>query len=282
MVNLTKQYKFCAAHRYWNEDWTEEKNLEIFGDDVRIHGHNYILSITLKGHINEESGFIIDLQKLNDIVNELSNNQPIQYILSEVEFYGIKLKVNKNVLIPRPETEELVDWLLKDDFQSVLDIGTGSGCIAIALALNSNAIINAIDISKHALMVAQKNSINNRVKINFQNQDILKLNKLPKYDIIVSNPPYVLESYKSKISKKILDFEPHNALFVSDNNPLLFYTKIAKLAIKSLNNNGKLYFEINQLFAAEIFDFMHELGFVDIELKKDINGKKRMIRGTKN
>tara|TARA_Y100000589_G_scaffold75838_2_gene69613 strand:- start:1144 stop:1977 length:834 start_codon:yes stop_codon:yes gene_type:complete len=220
--------------------------------------------------------------KLNDIVNELSNNQPIQYILSEVEFYGIKLKVNKNVLIPRPETEELVDWLLKDDFQSVLDIGTGSGCIAIALALNSNAIINAMDISKHALMVAQKNSINNRVKINFQNQDILKLNKLPKYDIIVSNPPYVLESYKSKISKKILDFEPHNALFVSDNNPLLFYTKIAKLAIKSLNNNGKLYFEINQLFAAEIFDFMHELGFVDIELKKDINGKKRMIRGTKN
>ncbi len=220
--------------------------------------------------------------KLNDIVNELSNNQPIQYILSEVEFYGIKLKVNKNVLIPRPETEELVDWLLKDDFQSVLDIGTGSGCIAIALALNSNAIINAIDISKHALMIAQKNSVNNRVKINFQNQDILKLNKLPQYDIIVSNPPYVLESYKSKISKKILDFEPHNALFVSDNNPLLFYTKIAKLAIKSLNHNGKLYFEINQLFAAEIFDLMHELGFVDIELKKDINGKKRMIRGTKN
>ena len=220
--------------------------------------------------------------KLNDIVNELSNNQPIQYILSEVEFYGIKLKVNKNVLIPRPETEELVDWLLKDDFQSVLDIGTGSGCIAIALALNSNAIINAIDISKHALMVAQKNSIKNRVKINFQNKNILKLNKLPKYDIIVSNPPYVLESYKSKISKKILDFEPHNALFVSDNNPLLYYTKIAKLAIKSLNHNGKLYFEINQLFAAEIFDLMHELGFVDIELKKDINGKKRMIRGTKN
>ncbi len=220
--------------------------------------------------------------KLINIVDELASNKPIQYVLGEANFYGYRFKVNSHVLIPRSETEELVDWVLKNKFNSVLDIGTGSGCIAIALALNSNAHINAIDLCDNALSLARLNAKQNNVDIKFFKQDILKCSKLPLYDVIVSNPPYVLNSEKKYIFKNVLDFEPHTALFVDDNNPLIFYRKIAQLAFISLNNNGSLYFEINEKFGLQISELLSKIGFVDIQLKKDINDKDRMIKAIKN
>ena len=157
------------------------------------------------------------------IINELKENKPIQYILGEAEFYGLKFKVNKHTLIPRPETEELVEWILKEEFSSALDIGTGSGCIAITLAKNTNAKITAIDVSEDALQVAKENARINEVEINFLQQDILQTTSLPKVDVIVSNPPYVLESEKENMQANVLKYEPNLALFVEDNNPLIFY-----------------------------------------------------------
>ena len=211
------------------------------------------------------------------IINELKENKPIQYILGEAEFYGLKFKVNKHTLIPRPETEELVDWILKEEFSSALDIGTGSGCIAITLAKNTNAKITAIDVSEYALQVAKENARINEVEINFLQQDILQTTSLPKVDVIVSNPPYVLESEKEKMQANVLEYEPNLSLFVADNDPLIFYKKIGALAEKSLNCGGKLYFEINDQYGAEITNMLSDIGFVDIASKKDINDKDRMV-----
>ena len=212
------------------------------------------------------------------IIKELKENKPIQYILGEAEFYGLKFKVNKHTLIPRQETEELVEWILKEEFSSALDIGTGSGCIAITLAKNTNAKITAIDVSEDALQVAKENARINEVEINFLQQDILQTTSLPKTDVIVSNPPYVLKSEKEKMQQNILQYEPHLALFPPDKEPLLFYRKIGNLAVKSLNCGGKLYFEINEQYGIEILEMLSKIGFVDIALKKDINDKDRMIK----
>lgn len=220
-------------------------------------------------------------KKIDDIITELKNHKPIQYILKETEFYGLKFIVNNHTLIPRIETEELVDWVLKDNFSSVLDIGTGSGCISIALAKNTNAQITAIDISEEALKLAKKNAEINKVEINFFSLDILNAKVLPKVDLIVSNPPYVLNSEKVKMTCNILDFEPSLALFVKDEDPIIFYKKIADLAFNNLNTNGKLFFEINERFGSEIILMLSQIGFVDIELKKDLNDKDRMIKAVK-
>jgi len=222
-----------------------------------------------------------DFNLIRQMVHELKQNRPIQYILQETEFLGRKFKVNKHTLIPRPETEELVEWILKEDFSSALDVGTGSGCIAVSLAVNTNALITAIDVSDSTLDVAKKNAILNKVKINFLKQDIFKDYVLPKVDIIVSNPPYVLESEKKIMSNNILNYEPDIALFVSDNNPLIFYERIGFLALKFLNSGGKLFFEINERFSNDIIEVLTLFGFVDIELKKDINDKDRMIKAIK-
>ncbi|MDP7430432.1 MAG: peptide chain release factor N(5)-glutamine methyltransferase [Flavobacteriales bacterium] len=219
--------------------------------------------------------------ELHKIIKDLKINKPLQYILGETEFYGLEFKVNKHTLIPRPETEELVDWILQEDFESALDIGTGSGCISISLAKNSNAKISAMDVSVEALIIAKENAKRNQVKIDFIQEDILKLDILPKVDLIVSNPPYVLNSEKVKMKDNILEFEPILALFVEDENPLVFYKKIAELAFKSLNVNGKLFFEINEQFGNEIMSILSQTGFVHIELKKDVNDKERMIRAVK-
>ena len=219
--------------------------------------------------------------RLKQITTDLKTNKPIQYILGETEFYGLKLKVNEHTLIPRPETEELVDWVLKQEFSSALDIGTGSGCIPIALAKHTNASIMAIDVSENALEVAKENAILNTVKVKFILQDILHSESLPKVDLIVSNPPYVLDNEKVKMQKNVLDFEPDLALFVANNNPLIFYKKIAQLAFESLNENGKLFFEINEQFGADTIAMLTEIGFVNIALKKDINDKDRMVKATK-
>ena len=227
----------------------------------------------------ELSGEIV--AELNQIIADLKTNKPLQYILGKTEFYGLEFKVNKYTLIPRSETEELVNWILQEDFESALDIGTGSGCISISLAKNSDAKILAMDVSVEALKIAKENSGNNQVIIDFIQEDILKLNTLPKVDLIVSNPPYVLDSEKEKMKDNVLEFEPSLALFVEDDNPLVFYKKIAELAFKSINVNGKLFFEINEQFGNEIISILSQIGFVDIELKKDANDKERMIKAVK-
>jgi release factor glutamine methyltransferase len=220
--------------------------------------------------------------RIKQIIADLKTNKPIQHIIGETEFYELKFKVNEHTLIPRPETEELVKWILQHEFTSALDIGTGSGCIAIALRKNKSAEISAIDVSESALLVAKENAKINGVEINFLLQDILKTTALPKVDVIVSNPPYVLDMEKEIMQDNVLNNEPHLALFVPDNNPLLFYKKIAELAFTSLSKNGLLFFEINERFGKETVVMLNAIGFVDIELKKDINDKDRMIKAKKN
>ncbi len=222
-------------------------------------------------------------------LSELKKNIPIQYIIGGTEFYGLPFKVNSNVLIPRPETEELIRWIiqnLKTDSKkltaSILDIGTGSGCIAISLAKElTYAKVSAIDISSEAIKTAQQNAQLNQVMVEFLKTDILTITELPKkYDIIVSNPPYVRELEKIQMQKNVLEHEPHLALFVKDNNPLLFYDKIADLAKNNLTENGNLYFEINQYLGEETVELLASKGFKNIELKKDLFGEDRMIKAS--
>lgn len=241
-----------------------------------------------------------EIQIWNAILKQLQLEIPIQYILGSTNFYGLKFEVNENVLIPRPETEELVDWIINSNLKierfnnlKILDIGTGSGCIAISLAKKfPNAEVYAIDISENALATAEINVKNNNVSIHFVKTDILKitdLEQLPtsnfqlptKYDIIVSNPPYVRNLEKVEIKKNVLDNEPHLALFVDDDDALVFYRKIAQLAQKNLSEKGQLYFEINQYLGKETLELLENLGFQNIELRKDIYGNDRMIRSEK-
>lgn len=215
---------------------------------------------------------------VKNVVERLKTKEPIQYIFGETSFYGMTFKVDKNCLIPRPETEELVNWILEDPKNKVLDIGTGSGCIAISIAKKSNANVLGLDISKDALNLAKTNAKINDVSVEFFQANILELNKVEKVDVIVSNPPYVLESDKQTMDSNVLDFEPHNALFVEDENPLIFYNKIIKIAKKSLNKNGFIFFEIHELKANDIIDLLTDNNFSNIELKKDLQNKDRMIK----
>ena len=228
-----------------------------------------------------------ELETWNLILEQLKKEIPIQYLLGSTHFYGLELEVNPNVLIPRPETEELVDWIIQSSkfkVQSskfkILDIGTGSGCIAISLAKNlPNAEVFALDVSDKALATAQKNAELNQVTIQFIHQSILETEDLgQQFDLIVSNPPYVRHLEKQEIKKNVLDNEPHLALFVEDNDALIFYQKIAELAMKNLNPQGQLYFEINQYLGQETLDLLQEMGFKDITLRKDIYGNDRMIQ----
>ncbi len=225
----------------------------------------------------------------NTILKELLDEVPIQYLLGTTSFYGLDFEVNANVLIPRPETEELVEWIVSDckkepwQHRKILDIGTGSGCIAIALAKNiSQTEIAAIDVSGEALELARVNAISNGVDVTFLCQNILEKEDLQgQFDVIVSNPPYVRILEKAEIKKNVLEHEPHLALFVEDHDALLFYRKIAALAQKNLKENGKLYFEINQYLGLEMIDLLTSMGFIDVELRKDIYGNDRMICATK-
>jgi len=219
-------------------------------------------------------------KKIKRIVSQLKKNKPIQYILEECVFFDLKFKVNSSVLIPRPETEELVKWILKDEFKSMIDIGTGSGCIAISIAKNKNVNVNAIDISNTSIKLAKKNAEFHGVSINFLNIDILTENISNKVDIVVSNPPYVLKKEKKHMNKNVIDYEPEIAIFVDDNNPFIFYKIIAKKAKKILNRNGKIYFEINENYSEEVMKILKDYGYVNIKLKKDINDRDRMIKAT--
>tara|TARA_B110001454_G_C12707166_1_gene429102 strand:- start:126 stop:1046 length:921 start_codon:yes stop_codon:yes gene_type:complete len=244
-----------------------------------------------------------NLSELKIILKRLQKEEPIQYILGNTEFYGLPFKVNKNTLIPRPETEELVEWVIKEVTElqsnnvakldtdvistkneektlSILDIGTGTGCIPISLAKNLNDVkISAIDVSSEALKVAQQNATLNNVDISFLEMDILETKELPQqYNLIVSNPPYVRELEKVEISNNVLKSEPHLALFVEDDNPLIFYSKIADLAKNHLKEDGLLFFEINQYLGKETVAMLKQKGFNTIKLKKDLFGNDRMIK----
>jgi release factor glutamine methyltransferase len=237
----------------------------------------------------------VEIQLWNSILEQLKKEIPVQYLLGKTSFYGLEFEVNSTVLIPRPETEELVDWIIESQklsFDSaqddsgkikILDIGTGSGCIAITLAKNIlNAQVFAIDVSEKALATAQKNAQSNEVSVTFIEKNILETENLEQqFDIIVSNPPYVRELEKREIKKNVLDNEPHLALFVEDNDALIFYKKITELAQKNLSPNGQLFFEINQYLGNEMIDLLEKMGFKNIELRKDIYGNNRMIKGTR-
>jgi release factor glutamine methyltransferase len=227
--------------------------------------------------------------KIKEIVAELKIFRPIQYVLGTTEFLGLKLKVTPSVLIPRPETEELADWIIKThkyNDNKILDIGTGTGCLAIALdRLMLHSQTDGIDISDEALEIAEENSYMNESIVNFFHYDILQGHNGPNsdqfkehYDIIVSNPPYVPESEKAEMLKTVLEYEPPIALFVKDEDPLIFYRAIADFARIKLEMGGILYFEINPKFQKEIQEMLMFKGFRNIQVRQDINGKLRMIR----
>lgn len=223
-----------------------------------------------------------EMQKLTEIVGKLKNSEPIQYILGETDFFGLAFYVNGSVLIPRPETEELVQWVLESAENKpikILDIGTGSGCIAVTLAKKlPSAEVHAWDISEDALEVARRNAERNGVKVIFSKRDmLLEPVSDEKFDIIVSNPPYVTEVEKTEMQENVLNFEPHLALFVPDDNALVFYEKIADFALTNLNKGGQLFFEINRAKGADIAHLLEEKGFTNIELRKDISGNERMV-----
>ena len=219
-------------------------------------------------------------------VKDLLKNKPIQYIIGETEFCDLKFKVNENVLIPRPETSELVHLIVNSQRstvngqQSILDIGTGSGCIAISLAkMISGSEVYALDISEKALEVAKENAVNNNVEVTFIHDDILSLkNKIDtKFDIIVSNPPYVRELEKAEMRDNVLNWEPHNALFVSDNNPLIFYRSILEFAKSHLKENGEIWFETNEFLGKEMTELCNEMGFSQVEVFNDFRGRERVL-----
>ena len=240
------------------------------------------------------------LNLLQSATKQLEQEVPLQYVIGKTEFYGLPFVVNKHVLIPRPETEELVACVVSESSRvktfntstkqttetkqlKILDIGTGSGCIPISLKKQLPfAKISAIDISKEALTVAKKNAVLNNVDIHFILQDILKTVALDQhYDIIISNPPYVRESEKKELKNNVLKNEPHVALFVENDNPLIFYAKIAELAKKYLNKNGLLFFEINQYLGTETIDLVNKKGLKNIQLKKDMFGNDRIVVASK-
>ncbi|MDQ2180320.1 peptide chain release factor N(5)-glutamine methyltransferase [Marinifilum sp. D714] len=220
-------------------------------------------------------------------IADLKENKPIQYISGEADFYELKFKVNQHTLIPRPETEELVHAIInenKDANLHVLDIGTGSGCIPICLAKHLiNANVTSVDISPGAIKTATENAKLNSVQVTFEERDILNWEayEWEQLDIIVSNPPYVTNAEKEKMEKNVLDFEPHTALFVSDFDPLIFYRRIAELAQEYLKEGGKLYFEINESLGKEMSELLEQKGFSSIQVRKDINGKDRMMSAIK-
>jgi len=226
------------------------------------------------------------LEKLKAIQGRLASHEPVQYILGQADFYGLKFKVTPEVLIPRPETEELVYWVLESVNKSplkIVDVGTGSGCIPITLKKKlPTAEISGLDISKAALKIAEENAELNEVDVPFQAVNILEEKKwhpLPYFDIIISNPPYIPYTEIDLMPKQVTDFEPNLALFVENKAPLIFYQKIAQFALLKLTKGGQLFFECNEFNAKKVVLMLEKLGFSKVELQKDMEGKERMVRG---
>ncbi len=274
----------------WTQNYFSEKSIDTPRLDAEI-----LLSHILKvSRVHLYTHFDQPLRQeeraaMREFVQRRAAREPVAYILGEKEFYGHTLKVSPHVLVPRPETEHLVDavraWLLEQPIKEprILDIGTGSGCIAISLAKNiPNAEIWALDVSQSAIEIARINAKQNKVNINFLNLDILKIKELPHYfDLIVSNPPYVKQQEKEVMHGNVLQHEPDQALYVSDTIPLVFYDKITDLAKNHLTKNGKLYFEINQYLGKETLELIQSKGFKNVLLKKDFLSNDRMIRAEK-
>ena len=225
--------------------------------------------------------------KAFEIAEKLKKNEPLQYVLGETEFYGLPFYVKPGVLIPRRETEDLVDWMITSlkmlsSNAKLLDVGTGSGCIAVALKKNLPQImISAWDISEKALEVARKNADKNHVSITFEKKDILSSKVPENYDVVVSNPPYVPESDKKKIAPNVLDYEPEEALFVPDDDTLRFYRAIADFSLNNLTPGGYLFLEIHEQKAQEIQEYLERAGFQKVEIREDMQGKPRMIKAEK-
>ena len=221
---------------------------------------------------------------LDEMIRRLKKNEPIQYIIGIETFGGLTFEVNQNVLIPRPETRELVEWIAEDcqleDPCKILDIGTGSGCIAISLAkLLGQAEVEAWDVSEGALQVARRNAERNQVDVLFRTMDVLgDVPEGMQYDVIVSNPPYIAEKEKPQMEHNVLDWEPSIALFVPDEDPLLFYRRIAQLGGSMLKKGGSLYYEINQAYGQETMEMLASMGYQSIELRKDAWGNDRMVK----
>jgi release factor glutamine methyltransferase len=223
-------------------------------------------------------------QQLEKFTHELLQHKPVQYVLHEAWFFGMKFYVDENVLIPRPETEELVALILEEshiNHPAILDVGCGSGCIAIALKKKlPEAAVFGLDISAEALSISKKNALSNDVDIEFIEADILNLSDnilLPAFDIIISNPPYIKKSEASMMHLNVLNFEPHQALFVPDNDPLIFYKAITAFSLKHLKKTGKIFFEINESLSDEVVALLQSKGFINIEVKKDLYGKERIV-----
>ena len=240
------------------------------------------LTLKMQDEVSDSNG-----DKYRAVLAELKTLKPLQYILGEAYFYGLKFKVNPAVLIPRPETEELVEMVIHslEKFNSpvtVFDIGTGSGCIAISIKKNAaNVSMSALDISEQALAVATENARENDVAIDFISADIRSFQSDKRFDVIVSNPPYITEAEQQLMDKNVTGFEPHLALFVADHHPLEFYEAIADFAGKALRKNGLLFFEINANFGAETARMLMEKHFVEVLILKDMQGKDRFISAKK-
>ena len=283
---LLKNYKATFLNEL--SSWYDEKEIESFFYLILESFHRKKrIDLALEPEMEMDA---LQLLRWESALAELKKQKPIQYILGETEFYGLPFLVNENVLIPRPETEELVALILaeekgkrKEGKVRILDIGTGSGCIPIALKKNlPEAEVYAIDISEKALATAMKNAELNQVDVYFRLQDILATEDLElSFDTIVSNPPYVRHLEKIEIQPNVLEYEPHLALFVADNDALLFYRKITALAQKHLTPKGKLYFEINQYLGKETVALVESFGFTEVRLHQDIYGNDRMISAVK-
>ena len=239
-------------------------------------------------HLNDQQPISAEMaEKFRQSLKRLKKGEPVQYITGSTEFYGLPFRVDRRVLIPRPETEELVNWIIRENTDlpvRIFDVGTGSGCIAVSLAVNlPRARVSACDVSEDALNLAMSNAETNRTAIRFFTFDLLdqKIILPGKYEVIVSNPPYVRQGEKIFMRSNVLDYEPELALFVPDADPLLYYRGLALMGRKYLQDGGKLYLEINESFASEVARLLENAGFYGIEIRKDLNGKARMVRGRK-
>lgn len=279
-MNLEEFYKLIQVKldRKFDKNEVEEFFFRLIDHYCQVDRLKYILNSKLELNKIEEVNLVRSIKFLE-------KESPIQYITGQTQFMGMNFTVNKNVLIPRPETEELVRWIVQDlhSNKRVLDIGTGSGCIAISLSkLMDNCIVFGWDISSDALDIASKNSKNNSVNVKYDLVDITNEKQCSeKFDIIVSNPPYVTQDDKLLMSKNVISYEPHIALFVKENDPLFFYKKILNFSKKNLISNGTIYFEINENFSKQVNKLLKKEGFHDIIVRKDFRGKYRMVKAIK-
>jgi len=281
--------KLIEFRSYFRSQLKEVSSVEQSDDFLKRITQNYFGWDAVKFGLEPDyqlSNF--ELSKLSLALRDLEREKPLQYILGTSHFMNLDFEVNSFVLIPRPETEELVEWILKNENdaspKTILDIGTGSGCIAIALKQGAPKWkISAVDVSENALSVAKKNAKNNELDVEFYLEDILDEPSWPiGLDIIVSNPPYVLPSEKGKMKNNVLAYEPDLALFVPENDPLLFYNRIIEFGQKNLNQGGALYFEINPIFVKELYSFLKNHNFESVEVRKDFLKKPRMIKAVKS